>query len=136
VLFFAVIVIALILATLAYVFYYILRQQSTTLVTYARVLGISASILVIIHWSPQIWTTFNLKSPGTLSILMLVLQMPGSLVVVFFQAVLNKADWTTWTPYLLTAVQQLILLILCLVYYLRERNQKTEQDKALLDFIE
>jgi hypothetical protein len=43
---------------------------------------------------------------------MLFIQMPGSLLVVYFQAVLNHKSWTTWLPYVCTAVQQGILIAL------------------------
>ncbi len=41
---------------------------------------------------------------------MLLIQMPGNLLVVFFQAVLSKKNWTTWTPYVLFCAQQAILI--------------------------
>lgn len=43
---------------------------------------------------------------------MLLIQMPGAVMVVYFQGIVNHGDWTTWVPYVAQAIQQLILMIL------------------------
>jgi len=79
---------------------------------YASALGIISAIITIAVWMPQIWTTWKLKDPGSLSIWMLLLQMPGALLVVYFQGIVNGGDWTTWVPYVAQAVQQTVLILL------------------------
>jgi len=53
---------------------------------------------------------------------MLLIQLPGCLSTIFFQAVLDNGDLTTWLPYFVTAVQQSILIIMCLVFYCKKKR--------------
>lgn len=98
---------ALVLGVLAGVMYYDLHFSGKAVSTYAKFLGIASSLLMLVQWAPQIYTTFKIKvdlsaivfsyhqSPGSLSVAMLLLQMPGALLIMFFQAILNSADVTT-----------------------------------------
>jgi hypothetical protein len=56
---------------------------------------------------------------------MLVLQAPGSLLVMYFLAILNKQDFTTWAPYLITFIQQSILIGQCLYYRFKKPDAKS-----------
>eukprot|EP01089_Gocevia_fonbrunei_P018755 TRINITY_DN6433_c0_g1_i2.p1 TRINITY_DN6433_c0_g1~~TRINITY_DN6433_c0_g1_i2.p1 ORF type:complete len:304 (+),score=17.14 TRINITY_DN6433_c0_g1_i2:83-994(+) len=93
---------------------------------YAEGLGIISSLVILVVWCPQIYTTYQKKSPGTLSIGMLLIQMPGSLIVVVFQAVFNDASWTTWLPYVITCIQLCILIFLWFWY--RFVNKKRDEE--------
>lgn len=53
---------------------------------------------------------------------MLLIQLPGCLSTIFFQAVLDNGDLTTWLPYFVTAVQQSILIMMCLVFYCKKKR--------------
>jgi len=55
---------------------------------------------------------------------MLALQMPGAIVVSFYQGVLNHADFSTWAPYVLTAIQQAILIVMLVVFMIRDRRKR------------
>jgi uncharacterized protein with PQ loop repeat len=121
-LFLGVLVLCSILAILAAIFYYLVHLPGEVLFAYAQALGIISTVTVVFQWGPQIWTTWKLKSQGSLSLLMLLIQMPGSLVVVVYQAILNDGHWTTWGPYVVATIQQMILIVLCLVFCSRERR--------------
>jgi len=113
-------------SVLGAVLYYKFNLSSSVLVQYAAALGWISAACIIIQYSPQIYTTLKMKSAGSLSVLMLLLQMPGALIIIFFQGVLNGASYTTWAPYVFQAIQQLILIVICIVYYVRERQKKKQ----------
>jgi len=124
-----------ILSVICGILYYDVHLRGSILATIAQILGTISSILMIFQWAPQIYTTWKKKSAGALSLLMLLLQMPGALLVMFFQAVLNAADITTWAPYAFLFVEQLILVILISIYRMRERTLGGSEKEArrLLD---
>jgi len=64
---------------------------------------------------------------------MLLLQMPGAVLVVYFQGVVNHGDWTTWVPYVAQAIQQTILIALSIAFRCCCRAQKPNQVYALHD---
>lgn len=82
--------------------------------------GIFSTVTVILKWAPQIWKTFRRKAVGNLSVLMLAMQLPGNLLVVYFQGVVNRAHWSTVLPYAVSAVEFAILLALCLYFIIRD----------------
>ncbi|KAL6078376.1 hypothetical protein QOT17_001553 [Balamuthia mandrillaris] len=82
---------------------------------FAYVVGLLSSVIIAVVWTPQIYTTWK-KGPGMLSIWMLALQMPGALLVIVFQGIINQKSWTTWAPYVCTGIQQLILIGLWFYY--------------------
>jgi len=120
--FIGIICLSAILATVGGVLFYHVGLTTSTLAKYAQVLGGFSAVLMIIQWTPQIYTTWKMNSAGSLSVIMLLLQMPGALLVVFFQGILNASDWTTWLPYIFGAVEMTILIVLCIYYWLRERS--------------
>lgn len=115
-------------AILGAITWYIVKVPGGVMSVWGKILGIMASIFVIFQQVPQIIVTWKLKSAGTLSLGMLLLQFPGNLAVIGFQAGLNGADITTWGPYLVSAIQLLILIILVVYFKYKEwRHQKQEQ---------
>jgi len=125
-LFFAIICASIGLAAGGGILYYNLNYSSTTLQSYARTLGLISAVLMIVQWTPQIYTTVKLKSAGSLSVTMILLQLPGALLVVFFQGVVNGADFTTWAPYIFGAIQMAILVALIFAFKLRDRARSPE----------
>jgi len=136
--FITIIVLSIILAIICGVLYYDIHLRGTVLANIAQALGIISSILMIVQWAPQIYTTYKMRSPGNLSILMLLLQMPGALLVMFFQAILNSADVTTWAPYAFLFVEQLILVVMCSIFNIqnRSKNQQNSEKQRLLVEVE
>jgi len=80
-----------------------------------------ASILALIHYIPQFVRTYNLKDHGSFSLLMLGIQAPGGLTNAMVMWIGQGEHWTTFTPMMLSAIQQFLLLGMCL-YYKHIRN--------------
>lgn len=127
-----VLVIAIIFSATSVTLYYGLNLSTKTLATWGRAIGILSAIVVIVQWMPQIFTTFQLGSAGSLSVVMLLIQLPGCLLTVFFQAVIGGADFTTWGPYLITSINLTILIIMCLVFWIRNRNRIIQENFDIL----
>ncbi|GAM26046.1 hypothetical protein SAMD00019534_092210 [Acytostelium subglobosum LB1] len=92
---------------------------------YAYGLGILASVLVFFQWIPQIYTTWIADEIGSLSLSTLLIQIPGAILICFNQLSLHQS-WTTWFPYLATAVQEIILVGICLYYIIRDYRKKKQ----------
>ncbi|KNC53441.1 PQ loop repeat protein [Thecamonas trahens ATCC 50062] len=88
---------------------------------FANILGLVATVANIIQWMPQIYTTFSAKRVGSMSIVMVAVGAPGNFLVLFFLAFVSKESVTTWLPNLSAALQQSILLALLLTYRRREK---------------
>lgn len=127
-----VLIVALIFSATSATLYYGLNLSTKTLATWGRAIGILSAIVVIVQWMPQIFTTFQLGSAGSLSVVMLLIQLPGCLLTVFFQAVIGGADFTTWGPYLITSINLTILIIMCLVFWIRNRNRIIQENFDIL----
>jgi uncharacterized protein with PQ loop repeat len=97
---------------------------SSQVVILGKVYGAIAALLWAAQYLPQMWTTWKLRSPGNLSLLVLAIQAPGGFINSLFMAVGQKDDWTTWVSSLAAAIQQLILLIECL--YFKWKNKPLE----------
>jgi len=124
------------LAILAALLYYDAGVDSHRIASFAKALGIISAIMILVQWAPQIFTTWRMQTAGSLSISMLLLQVPGSLLVIFFQGILNKADITTWGPYVFGAIEQMILIVMLTFFWLREkrrtrrRNRRAREEEA------
>lgn len=106
--------------------------KSTATVTFGSAYGIISTVATIIMWLPQIILTYRKRDPGSLSLLMLLLQFPGGVAAVYFQAIMEQESFTTWSPYLASALEQLILIIL-IVYYKFKRSHKTPKARKYDD---
>ncbi|KAK8080379.1 pq loop repeat protein [Apiospora hydei] len=77
------------------------------LAMWANILGIMSAALAAIQYVPQIWTTYQLKHAGSLSIPMMCVQTPGGfLFAASLGARLGWGGWSSWGVYVLTAVMQ------------------------------
>ncbi|KAN0015670.1 hypothetical protein ACTFIU_008413 [Dictyostelium citrinum] len=105
-------------------------SESTVLKHYCFACGIFALILVFLQWIPQIYTTWVTDEIGSLSLVSVCIQAPGSFLVVYFQ-IEAKQDWSTWVPYLATGIQMIVLICICVYYLIRDRkkNKKLKEDK-------
>eukprot|EP00736_Rhodelphis_marinus_P010990 Rmarinus@m.14667 len=84
--------------------------------TLAYGLGVMCTIITLVQWTPQIYHTYKAKRAGSLSLLMLYLQAPGSLIVVYFLAIESRESASLWFATLMSAIEQLILLGMLLYY--------------------
>ncbi|CAN3364397.1 hypothetical protein DICA3_F10044 [Diutina catenulata] len=88
----------------------------STLYSIANANGLLSTALTVIKYVPQIWTTYNLKHPGTLSVGMMCIQTPGGFVFAATLFFTKGSHWSSWISYLVAALLQGTLLILCLYY--------------------
>jgi uncharacterized protein with PQ loop repeat len=81
-----------------------------------RVLGIIAAVLWVWQYIPQIVTTCRLRSPGNLSLILLAIQAPGSMINAIFMFVGQGNDWTTAISSFLLSLEQFLLLGICIFF--------------------
>ena len=94
---------------------------------WAYFLGVFGTILAVIQFLPQIYTTWKLQAVGSLSIPMMCIQTPGSFVWVgSLAARLGWAGWSTWGIYAVTGVLQGCLLVMGIAFELRDRRRKRD----------
>jgi len=110
----------------------ILGPASPHIQRYGDSFGIIAVVMLFVQYIPQIYTTHKHRESGSLSIVSLLIQAPGALVVVYFQAVISHSKWTTWAPYFCSALQQLFLVCLCLYYHVKDKHKKKNENMPLL----
>ena len=80
---------------------------------WASFLGVLATVIASIQYFPQIYTTWRLKTVGSLSIPMMCIQTPGSFVFAgSLAARLGWMGWSTWGLFLWTGVLQGSLLVM------------------------
>lgn len=92
---------------------------------YANGLGLAATILAVLQYLPQMWTTYRLKTVGSLSIPMMLIQTPGSYVWAASLAVrLGWAGWSIWGLYIMTGTLQGVILVMGIVFELRNRRER------------
>ncbi|KAI9246677.1 hypothetical protein BDA99DRAFT_489652 [Phascolomyces articulosus] len=89
---------------------------------WAGFLGIISMILASFQYLPQIVKTWKRKSVGALSIPMMLLQTPGSALFVYSLAVRPGTNWTAWITYLVTGILQGTLLVMCIVWRIRNKR--------------
>ena len=99
------------------------RPSSRPLISrWAAFLGSSATVLAAGQYLPQIIYTARTKLVGSLSIPMMCLQVPGSAVFVYSLALQPGTDWSSLAAYVLTGVLQIVLLVLCVAWRIRQRR--------------
>ncbi|ANZ77473.1 BA75_04795T0 [Komagataella pastoris] len=99
------------------VVYLIKRKQDTELfIQFANLSGVFSSLVGGLQYLPQIYTTYKLKHPGSLSIKMMSIQTPGGFVWTASLFLQPNSKWSSWLPYFTAAMAQGILLIMCIYY--------------------
>lgn len=83
--------------------------------------GILSMILAGCQYIPQIIETLRLKLVGSLSIPMMIIQTPGSFIFVYSLAIRPGFNWTTWIVYFVTGILQGLLLVLCVLWKVRQQ---------------
>ena len=90
-------------------------------------LNILSAILSIMMWIPQIITTFNKKTEGSLSLISLACHACGCLLVIIFQ-LSEKQLFSTILPYIVALFCESWLVIYCLY-----QNYKIKKGPILLE---
>ena len=104
-----------------YVFFY----AATYIPFIANLMGVTAALLAVVQYFPQIYTTAKLKHAGSLSIPMMCMQTPGGYVWAASLAARQGTTWSSWLPYFTAASLQLIVLVLAVYYELKARSAET-----------
>lgn len=104
----------------ALVLYYSGVVSGPWVVAYGKWIGIASALLTLLQWAPQIALTWRTQDAGALSLGTLLLQFPGNLLVVVFQLSAPRSHWTSWAPYIVSAAQMLVLIVLLLYFQYRE----------------
>lgn len=90
--------------------------------SWATFLGVTSAILAAIQYAPQIIHTYRHKVVGALSIPMMCIQSPGSVVMIVSIALRPGTNWTSWITFLVAGVMQSILLVMCFAWKVRQRK--------------
>ncbi|CAD6945763.1 hypothetical protein CF336_g5710 [Tilletia laevis] len=98
------------------------RDSRKVISRWAAFLGITGTILAAGQYVPQILHTQRVKAVGSLSIPMMCLQVPGSVIFVYSLAIRPGAEWSTVAAYVATGVFQLVLLVQCVFFYFRQKR--------------
>ncbi|CZT25053.1 related to PQ loop repeat protein [Ramularia collo-cygni] len=102
--------------------------------TWADLLGSVSGVLAAIQYLPQIYYTWVLKDLKSLSLLTLVVQVPGAFVFAFSLWLrVGWEGWSTWLVYIVTGVLQAVLLGMALNYFSLERLRRSERDEHSSD---
>lgn len=103
------------LSALQIVFAFYSRNRSL-LMSIANVNGLLSTILTMVKYVPQIYTTYKLKHPGTLSIGMMCIQTPGGALFTTTLIFSKGSHWSSWISYVIAVILQGCLLLLCIYY--------------------
>lgn len=95
---------------------------------YSYTLGIVSAIIPVFVWTPQLYTTYKLKGPGSLSLTMQVIQTPGSFILAFNQ--IWSGQWLVGMTAAISGFEQLLLVLMCTYFlckeWLKNRREKKE----------
>lgn len=109
-----------------------LYSDKSVLYSIASINGLLSTLLTVIKYVPQIYTTYTLKHPGTLSIGMMCIQTPGGFVFTATLFFTKGSHWSSWVSYLVAALLQGVLLAMCLYYeYFHNKGQDAELAERL-----
>ena len=101
------------------------------LLGWANFLGISASIMACVQYFPQIWTTWKLQKVLSLSIVTMLIQVPGAFLFSFSLFLrVGWQGWSSWLVYCVTGVCQASLLGMAINFWMRDRRKKQEEMAA------
>ncbi|ODV80793.1 mannosyltransferase [Suhomyces tanzawaensis NRRL Y-17324] len=78
--------------------------------------GLLSTALTMVKYVPQIYTTYKLKHPGTLSVGMMCIQTPGGFILTADLFFTKGSHWSSWVSYFTAASFQGALLTLCIYY--------------------
>lgn len=99
---------------------------------WANLLGTVSGILAAIQYLPQIYYTFKIGDVKSLSIITMLIQVPGAFVFAFSLWLrVGWEGWSTWLVYVVTGILQGVLLGLAISYYLARRKSKRAEDASV-----
>ena len=89
---------------------------STFSQTYAKIFGVCAMIVTFIQYLPQLWTTFRMKTSGSLSLFANIIQVGGFVVIICFMGFVTKQNITSLLGFMVSLVLQSVLTFMQLYY--------------------
>ena len=95
---------------------------------FAGFLGMVSLILSSVQFIPQIVTTLETESLGALSLTTLALQSPGAALMVYSLILQPGTNWTSWISFAAAGSCQGVLLIIGIVFFLRDRRARRQRD--------
>ncbi|PSR77380.1 hypothetical protein BD289DRAFT_509423 [Coniella lustricola] len=108
----------------------VLQQSPHAAWQWANALGITATALASIQYFPQIYTTYKLKSLGSLSIPMMCVQTPGGFLwAASLAARLGWEGWSAWILYVFISTLQGVVLGMGLWYKWKGKGKGQEEDE-------
>ncbi|GAM22534.1 hypothetical protein SAMD00019534_057090, partial [Acytostelium subglobosum LB1] len=112
----------LIISVLTSIFMFLLGPCHQRAYIFAYSIGMVSTVITFIQWLPQIYKTFRDKTVGTFSIMMLIIQFPGNVLMTYFLIFVSHESVSTWLSYVSTTLQVAILLVLLLYYHFKNKN--------------
>ncbi|ORX83709.1 hypothetical protein BCR32DRAFT_291824 [Anaeromyces robustus] len=101
----------------------------------AGVFGVTSAILAIFQYLPQIRKTYIDKAPGAVSILTLLIQCPGALVMAICLIIQPGTNWTSSTSYFVSFLLEGTILVLCIYYRMKNKKRDKQNKKENKDNI-
>lgn len=101
-------------------------SEDPTFIIYSDINGYLNSICTCFQYIPQVLHTFFVKNVVSISILTLLIQIPGSLVLIFSMAI-SGGKVSNWISYAIGGSFQIILLVLCLYYNYSTKSESKEE---------
>eukprot|EP01096_Ripella_sp_DP13-Kostka_P006279 TRINITY_DN2247_c0_g1_i1.p1 TRINITY_DN2247_c0_g1~~TRINITY_DN2247_c0_g1_i1.p1 ORF type:complete len:307 (+),score=98.94 TRINITY_DN2247_c0_g1_i1:23-922(+) len=115
---------------------FIYQYGSSEIVSiYADALGILGTVIVLAQFTPQLIETYKLKTAGNLSMVMLLIQVPGTWIWFFDMVFFEGEAWAVWLSTFVAAVQVTMLFSQVLYYdvYLRRKRERSHFQGVLLE---
>ncbi|KGG50625.1 hypothetical protein DI09_61p120 [Mitosporidium daphniae] len=81
---------------------------------YGTSLGVISMILAIWQYIPQIMAVWHNSAIGSLSISAMLIQVPGSILLLACQMLDKHSHFSSWLGYLCSSILQLVLLLTCI----------------------
>jgi len=93
---------------------------------FGKVMGVFSMTIVVVQYLPQMITTYKLRDSGSLSLTMLIMQAPGSIMNCLFLAIGQKENITTWISVLISSIQQFILIIMIMKFRCEKKSDVSQ----------
>lgn len=94
---------------------------------------IISSLIVFAQDASQLYTKIKLKSPVSLSLLLILFQAPEGAFDSCFMIFGNKDNWSLRSPMLIGIIQQFILLSIALFYKIRNYQSVNNDHSDILN---
>jgi uncharacterized protein with PQ loop repeat len=120
----------LIVLIAAVVMYFMYDLSPETLGEFATALGYAGAVANVIMWLPQIVTSYKLRTPGSLSVISLLVLCLGNVLVFFYQYVGNHTAFSTCFQNAISAVELAFLLSMLCYFRIVDGKPKPLQDAA------